>query len=214
MENEIKEEVQPEVQENKVVEVKQPNKKKGKGSSVIIIILLLVILGLGGYIGYNKFLNKESKSNDTNEVKKEKKTEENTTEENTTEKNTTEEENKTTEDTKTNEENKNTDNKNTSNETTSKAKCYGTYYVNGNVNEGTYLLKEDGTFEIKNEEKTGIFTINENTITFIERKHITGPRNEDPVYYNPQSYLIYDDCSKIRLTESGSHTSAWLQKAN
>lgn len=59
-----------------------------------------------------------------------------------------------------------------------------------------------------------MFTINENTITFIEMKHTTGPRKEDPIYYNPKSYLIYDDCSRIRLTESGSHISAFLEKAS
>lgn len=95
-----------------------------------------------------------------------------------------------------------------------KQRCYGTYYVNGDSNDDAYILKEDGTYHVENQEKKGVFIINENTITMIESKHTVGPRNEDPFYYNPQSYLISDDCSKIRLTDSDSHISAYLEKAN
>ena len=61
MENEVR----TEVQENKVVEVKQPN-KKGNGLGIIIIILVLIILGLGGFIVYDKFI-KNDKPNNTEE---------------------------------------------------------------------------------------------------------------------------------------------------
>ena len=182
----------------------EDNKKKNNGSVIIITILAVLVVGLAGYIGYDKLLNKESvKTN---------KTEEKTKNEDNNKKTT--EETKSVEETKNVEETKTIENTNTTNEISNKAKCYGTYYVNGNATEGIYILKEDGNFEVKNTEKAGVFIINENTITFIKRKHTTGPRNEDPVYEDPQSYLIYEDCSKIRLTESGSHTSAWLEKAN
>ena len=99
-------------------------------------------------------------------------------------------------------------------QTSNKQKCYGTYYVNGDKNSGVYILKEDGSYVVENKEEAGVFTINENTITFIIRKHTTGPRNEDPVFTDPKSYLISDDCSRIRLTDSGSHVSATLDKVN
>ncbi len=51
-------------------------------------------------------------------------------------------------------------------------------------------------------------------MSIIIRKHTTGPRNEDPVFTDPKSYLISDDCSRIRLTDSGSHVSATLDKVN
>ena len=97
---------------------------------------------------------------------------------------------------------------------TTKPKCYGTYYVNGNQEEGIFTLKEDGTYQVENEERFGVFVIHDNTITFIEMKHTTGPREEDPTYNNPHSYLISDDCSKIRISEPGSEVSTTLEKAN
>ena len=170
----------------------EEQKKRSKGLVVIVIILLLACIGMGCYIGYDKFLSdnkcitKENSKSETNS-KNEKQT--------------------ITEQTQ-------TETKEESNTTTSKARCYGTYYVNGDKNSGVYTLKEDGTWNVENSEQAGVFTINENTITMIERKHTVGPREEDPYYYNPKSYLILDDCSKIRLTESGSHISATLDKAN
>lgn len=167
------------------------NKNGSKGLVVLVIILLLACIGMGCYIGYDKILSdnkcitKENSKSETNS-----KNEEETT---------TEKETATTEE---------------SNINSTKVKCYGTYYVNGDKNNGVYILKEDGTYRVENQENAGVFTINENTITMIESKHTVGPREEDPYYYNPKSYLISDDCSRIRLTESGSHTSAYLEKAN
>ncbi|MBP3841871.1 MAG: hypothetical protein IK997_07125 [Bacilli bacterium] len=57
----------------------QPEKQKRKGTGVIIVILLIVILGLCGYIAYDKFLNntkddtteeKETKNNEKKETTK------------------------------------------------------------------------------------------------------------------------------------------------
>lgn len=174
------------------------NQKKAKGFVIAIVVLTILVLALGGYIGYDKFLSK------------------NVTETSTTEKNSKSETdvNNEIENSK-NEENNKEDNQNEAIVSNSnKAKCYGTYYVNGNISDGVYILNKDGTYQVENQETFGVFTINENTITFIEKKHTTGPREEDPIYYNPKSYLISDDCTRIRLTESGSHVSAYLEKAN
>ena len=170
----------------------EEKKKSNAGLIVLVVILLLACIGMGCYIGYDKFLsdNKcitEEKSKRETNSKNEKQTIIEQTQ---------------------------TETKEESNTTSSKVRCYGTYYVNGDKNIGVYTLKEDGTWNNENSEQYGVFTINENTITMIEEKHTVGPREEDPYYYNPKSYLISDDCSKIRLTESGSHTSATLDKAN
>ena len=63
----VSEPVQPVVEEPKI---EPPKEKKSKGSSIIIILLILVILGLGGYIVYDKFIEKDdkTKSNDITEV--------------------------------------------------------------------------------------------------------------------------------------------------
>lgn len=172
----------------------ESEKKTNRGSIIIIVILSILIIGLVGYIGYDKLLS----NNSTSTIKEKQKNKVTITKEN---ENSAEKE----------------DSKNNTEidiKETTKVKCYGTYYVNGDANQGIYTLKEEGTYQVENEETTGVFTINENTITFIEMKHTTGPREEDPIYYNPKSYLISDDCSTIRLTESGSHTSAYLKKVN
>ena len=166
--------------------------KVNKNLNGIVIILVILVLGLGGYIAYDKVLNKDNKT-----------TVENNSKTDTNAKNKNAETNK----------NNIEDNKNETNKSlSSKARCYGTYYVNGSASDGIYTLNEDGTWKVENQEKYGVFVINENTITFIESKHVTGPREEDPIYYNPKSYLISDDCSTIRLTESGAHVSASLDK--
>lgn len=46
-------------------------KKGNKGLSILVIILLLACIGMGGYIGYDKFFNKDTKEDkNTTEVKK------------------------------------------------------------------------------------------------------------------------------------------------
>lgn len=47
----------------------EPQKKKGKGKTIVIILLVLLVLGLGGFIVYDKFINKKE-SNITNECPK------------------------------------------------------------------------------------------------------------------------------------------------
>ena len=82
------------------------------------------------------------------------------------------------------------------------------------INQGVYNLKADGTYVVENKEESGVFTINENTITFIQMKHTVGPRDQDPYFNDGVSRLITDDCSKILLTSTGSETTAYLQKVN
>ncbi len=69
-------------------------KKKGKGSLVVIIILLLIIIGLCGFICYDKFLSNNSKVDaevDNKETKKEVETDTDTDKEETEEATTVEE---------------------------------------------------------------------------------------------------------------------------
>lgn len=47
----------------------EPKQKKSKGPVVIIILLLLIVLGLAGYIAYDKFLSKDTKEPETKEEK-------------------------------------------------------------------------------------------------------------------------------------------------
>lgn len=89
-------------------------------------------------------------------------------------------------------------------------KCTGTYYVNNDKTQGEYILKEDGTYQVTGKEEFGVFFVKSNTIVFVEQKHTTGPIDQDPIYYNPKSYLILDDCSKIMLAQG--HTSADLTR--
>lgn len=46
------------------------NQKKGTGKTVMIIILILLVIGLGGYIAYDKITNKDENKNLQNEVKR------------------------------------------------------------------------------------------------------------------------------------------------
>ena len=90
------------------------------------------------------------------------------------------------------------------------ARCYGTYFVNNDESQGKYILSEDGKYQVVDKEDFGVFVIHENTITFIRMKHTTGPRDQDPIYTDPKSYLISDDCSTITLLSG--HVSATLNK--
>ncbi len=168
------------------------NKKPNKAIFIIIPIIILVAGVAGWYLGKGSII--ESQKSDANKNISEKS---NTSSDENIE--TSKENEQVTEEVKTKEEVK-------------KAKCYGTYYVNGNKEDGEYQLTEDGKYNVVGEEKYGVFAIYENTIVFLTSKHTVGPREEDPIYYDPKSYLISDDCSKITLTEPGSHVSAYLTK--
>ena len=91
-----------------------------------------------------------------------------------------------------------------------KPKCYGTYYINGDATQGIYRLNEDGTYKVEGQEDAGVFTIHDNTISFMAMKHTTGPRDVDPIYNTSKNYVISDDCSKIVL--ASGDTSASLEK--
>lgn len=174
--------------------------KKNNALLVTTIILAILVASLGGYIVYDKLL-KEEKTDVTE--KKEKDVEELEKED---------EEEVEVEEEKTDEQEQDADKDNCLQAST--VKCFGTYYVNGDINQGVYHLNADGTYNVENKEESGVFTINENTITFIQMKHTTGPRDLDPIYTNPTSYLIADDCSKIWLTPPTNEITAALNKIN
>lgn len=160
----------------------EENKVKSTGKTLTIIILsILLVLSLG-YIGYDKFLIKETTNTETKNTKKIN----NEAKENTTTDNNDEENNS---------------------ESVQKSKCSGTYYGEYSETSGqltsdfkyTYVLNEDGTFtsDFSGVSGTkGVYTINDNTISFTGKDEITGPREEDP-YYSTSDYVIADDCSYI-----------------
>lgn len=174
------------------------SKQNKEGLRVLVTALIVVLLGLaaaGGYlIGSSKIItvvnNKKSEcikevNRAVEEVKEETKSLEETTAE--------------------------VKEDNNANVTSSVApKCTGTYYVNNDKTQGEYILKEDGTYQVTGKEEFGVFFVKSNTIVFVEQKHTTGPIDQDPIYYNPKSYLILNDCSKIMLAQG--HTSADLTR--
>lgn len=171
-------------------------KKKGSKVGVILSIILIIAAGLGGwFVGK---INTDKVEKEKIECQKELKQEKTKAEEVKEE---------------TPEETQSTTEKTTVVNSAVDTKCVGTYYVNGSATE-KYILKEDGTYRVEGQEEAGVFFTKDNTITFIKMKHTVGPKEEDPYYYDPQTYLKSDDCQTIRLTEAGSHTSAELKKAN
>lgn len=158
--------------------------KKERNNILIFFLIFFIIttLLLAGYIYYDKNL-KSVKSEDIKETYNNKKDESKKEETNNEEINNQEEKTKT---------------------------CYGTYYgeAKGTYPNGlsydykyTYNLKEDGTFTANFggvTETSGVYVINDNTVSFISLKNIAGPKDEDP-QYSTSDYLISDDCSYIKI---------------
>lgn len=86
-------------------------------------------------------------------------------------------------------------------------RCTGTYYGAQSATETyKYVLNADGTFTAKFggvSGTSGVYVINDNTISLIGRKDVVGPRNQDP-YYNTEDYVIVDDCSHITVTKGSA----------
>lgn len=155
--------------------------KKERNNILIFFLIFFIIttLSLAGYIYYDKNL-KSVKNRDIKETYNNKKDESKKEETNKQEEK---------EKTKT---------------------CYGTYYgeAKGTYPNGvsydykyTYNLKEDGTFTANFggvTETSGVYVINDNTVSFISLKNIAGPKDEDP-QYSTSDYLISDDCSYIKI---------------
>ena len=74
------------------------------------------------------------------------------------------------------------------------------------------MLKDDGTFTVEGKEDFGAYFIKENTITFLHKKHIRGPDEDEPIYAGPEVYGIKEDCSSIRYMHGD--TGALLVKQN
>ena len=187
-----------------------------KGLIITIIILIFGIIGLSGYIIYDKFLNNSKNiSEEIKETTEQNQIDNNSNANNTNKAETTTEQNQIDNNSNTNNTNKaETTTEQNQTENTKTKKCYGTYYINGNANEGIYKLNENGTFTVENQEVFGVYVIHQNTITFIYAKHTVGPINEVAYYGGPQSFLIYDDCSQIRLTNSENQITGYLKKVN
>lgn len=164
-------------------------KQEKKNNSILVtclVIVLMIACGFGGWLlGAMKIADKCK--NNVVEQQKTKTEDENVTEENSEESETTVVEK-------------------------SKPKCYGTYLSEDGSKKWT--LREDGTFVVEGSEYFGVYVINQNTITFIESKHTTGPREKDPVYYNPKSYLISEDCQKIVVKSDNNQTQYTITKTS
>ena len=189
--------------ENKEEKIEKEAKKSNKLLITCLVGVLMVVCAVGGFLSGTA--RTVTKCNDNIEKNiKESKTEKETTKEETTEKETIKEETKstTTQDTTNCNEEKVVE--------TAKPRCYGTYTLDGTQGNEKWILKEDGTWEIKGQEKFGVYYITKDTITFVEMMHTRGP--EDATYHAPNSYYISEDCNNIRFTSSGTHTSAGLTK--
>lgn len=146
-------------------------KQKSTGKTIAIVILVVLLICSLGYIAYDNFLIK----NDSTKAESKSK------EENSI---------------------KNVDKECecNSNNNQNIPKCYGTYY--GEYSDSmkyTYVLKADGTFTANYSDVSGtkgVYTINDNTISFTGKDELGGPREEDP-YYSTSDFVISDDCSYI-----------------
>ena len=153
-----------------------------KGLIGVIVVLSILVVGLGGFIVYDKvFATTDSNTNTTSE--KETKNEKEQEPENETV------------------------NDNTGTQPTTVPKCTGTYYGALSATETyKYTLNADGTFSAEFggvSGTTGVYVINDNTISLIGKKDTVGPRNQDP-YYNTEDYVMADDCSCIVVTKGSA----------
>ena len=165
-----------------------------KGLIGVIVVLSILVVGLGSFIAYDKVLaTTNSKDNTTSE--KESKNEKEQDSENET--NPEEVESDTNE----------TVTDNTGSQTTTVPKCTGTYYGALSATETyKYTLNADGTFSADFggvSGTTGVYVINDNTISLIGKKDTVGPRDQDP-YYKTEDYVIADDCSCIVVTKGSA----------
>ena len=174
--------------------------EKKKNDNILIIVLviaMMIIVGLVGYICYDKgvifasYTSSEKKSLNSNNKLKDDKNNSSDKEDNSF----VEEKDK---------------ESNASSSDGNSKRCSGTYSgeSSGTLSNGlsysykyVYTLSLDGTYKSiigDSASTTGVYVINDNTISFIGRKNNVGPREEDP-YYTTSDYVIADDCSYIRV---------------
>ena len=175
-------------------------KKNNTGWIVYLILSLLIICGLIFYICYDNGIIFKTNSGD-------KKVEDKTDVNNDNEKAQEAEKNDGNSEEQTQE---------------SVQKCYGTYYgeyyeehSNGLTSnlKYTYILNQDGSFTANFSGvsgSSGFYYINDNTISLIGTKEISGPRNQ-VTSYATADYVIADDCSYI-LYNDGSGISFKLNR--
>lgn len=159
--------------------------EKKKNYTVIIVILALLVVGLGGYIVYDKMVTKESVNTENTKTNKE----------NTEYKN---------------DNNKNENEKTEDDNYIKTRKCSGVYsgevviYKNvqtGGYDKGTLTieLKEDGTYSLKKESSDTAqeeYTIVENTLLLKTSPDVCGPDSKCSPNYT-QYLNINEECSII-----------------
>ena len=160
-------------------------RKNKNGFIIIIVLLLLIIIGLIFYIFLNNEKITASKKQNNSELKQEISEEQEDKEDTTID---------------------SSDNNTTDN--SGNQVCTGIYYgeAQGTLANGLsydykykYILNSDGTFTASFGDvssTSGVYVINDNTISLISKKESTGPREQDP-YYSTTDYVIADDCSYI-----------------
>ena len=102
--------------------------------------------------------------------------------------------------------------------------CVGTYKGTGPISmnaqtngtttgEYTLSLKEDGTFEYSTglAKEAGNYAIIDNTLIFMQKKHTTGPEDQDPSIA-ATTYVISKDCSNILFNSIVSEEKVNLVK--
>lgn len=169
-----------------------------KGLIGAIVVLSILVVGLGGFIVYDKvFATTDSNTNTTSEKETKNEKEQ-------------EPENETDSAEEVESDNTETVTDNTGSQPTTVPKCTGTYYGALSATETyKYTLNADGTFSAEFggvSGTTGVYVINDNTISLIGKKDTVGPRNQDP-YYNTEDYVMADDCSRIVVTKGSATIS-------
>lgn len=158
----------------------------------VIVILAVLVAGLGGYIVYDKVLITAEKNENVTENK---------------EKNKEKEQQEGNDSNNELESEENTAINDNSQSQSRTPRCTGTYYGAQSATETyKYVLNTDGTFTAEFggvSGTSGVYVINDNTISLIGKKDVVGPRNQDP-YYNTEDYVIADDCSYITVTKGSA----------
>ena len=144
-----------------------------KLKNIVIIVMAIIILLLGGYLVYDKIMNKEENDKLQQNQQEEKENTDNCA--------------------------KTAAPKCYG---TYYKEVSGTYENGISYNyKTTYVLKEDGTFtaDFGGVSGTqGTFVINDNTISLTGIKDVAGPRDQD-THYSTVDYIIADDCSYILI---------------
>lgn len=185
-------------EDNSVEEKAQNNKT----INIALIVAIVVIVGLVGYICYDKFMLDGGRIDKSDKL-------DSTTKKQTSKDGSNDEVD---DDNDKSSEEQSTANNQPSTSIPNTRMCSGAYYGEASGTQGnglsydykyTYTLNDNNTFslEISNASRTeGIYMITGNTISLISQKHTSGPKDLDP-QYSTEDYVMADDCSYILVDD-------------